>query len=332
MGKFAEHFAGRIDEWDGNMTKLDETLKVWSSVTKSWADLEVIFMESEDIQMSLPEDTKRFSGVDSEFKELMKQAVETPNAIESANKEGRFDSLKNMQGSLELCQKSLKDYLDMKKKKFPRFYFMSSEALLTTLSNGSNPPKVVPFLGDCYDAIKEITFEPPAEEGAIPNVALDMIAKDGEQVKFYKPFIIAGAVENWLNDLTQMQQDTLKHLLHDAQETAVNWDTDPTKPRHIWLEGYPAQLALTAAQIYWTEETERALDELEQGQEMAVKQYLGVCVKRLENLIARVLTKLPKALRVKIITMITMDVHNRDVVQKLITQKADSPENFLWVQ
>jgi len=332
MGKYAEFFQDKVTTWDTNMQEMDEVIKIWGNVTKAWADLEVIFMESEDIQMSLPDDTKRFSGIDSAFKELMKQAVETPNAIETCTREGRKDSLREMHEGLELCQKSLKDYLDMKKKKFPRFYFMSYKALLTALSNGSNPPKVVPFLGDCYDAIKSLTFLPPSEEGAVQNVADSMTAKDGEVIDFRSPFEISGPVENWLNDLTRKQQDTLKEILYDAQEAAVQWDVGEGKPRHMWLDDYPAQVSLAATQIFWTEETERSLDDFEGGQDDAVKKYLGVCNDRLNALIERVLGKLSKPLRTKIITVITIDVHARDVIQTLIDTKASSTDSFTWAQ
>jgi dynein heavy chain, axonemal len=48
-----------------------------------------------------------------------------------------------MTRNLELCQKSLNEYLDTKKKIFPRFYFVSNVALLDILSNGNNPPRIM---------------------------------------------------------------------------------------------------------------------------------------------------------------------------------------------
>lgn len=332
MGKFSDFFKDSIQKWDMDLQEVDEVLKVWTAVTKSWSDLEVIFMESEDIQLSLPEDTKRFSGIDGEFKELMKVAVEIPSVIESCTKDGRKEALKGMMSGLELCQKSLKDYLDMKKKRFARFYFMSADALLTTLSNGSNPPKVMPFLGDCFDSITNLRFLPITEEGSVPNRADQMKAKDGEEVMFHKPFVISGPVESWLTDLVKMQQSTLKAILQEAQETAVNWEVESEKPRHVWLEDYPAQIVLVATQIDWTEGTTRALEELEGGQEDAVKKWLQVNNDRLYNLIQRVLGKLSSDLRTKIITLITLDVHARDVIQKLVDSKADGPTAFLWLQ
>ena len=330
MGKFVDYFRDRVTSWQRDLGNVESVLKEWLSVTKVWASLESIFLGSADIRAQLPDDTKRFEGIDQEFKDLMKVAVDVPNVVNACIADGRQELLRSMTKNLELCQKSLNEYLDMKKKIFPRFYFVSNVALLDILSNGNNPPKIMPYVGDCYDSIKRLTFQPATEEGAVPNVATQMIAKDGEVVDFYKPFEITGAVENWLNELTQWQQQTLAHILEQAVDTAVNWDVE--KPRHVWLNDYPAQVVLVGTQIFWSDECRMALEDLESGAEDAVKRYLSLCNDRLQALIQLVLGQLPRALRTKIISLITMDVHGRDTVQKLITQRADGPMSFVWQQ
>lgn len=35
---------------------------------------------------------------------------------------------------------------------------MSNVALLDMLANGTNPPKIMPYLGDCYDSLANLTF------------------------------------------------------------------------------------------------------------------------------------------------------------------------------
>ena len=330
MGKFVDYFRDRVTAWQKDLGNVESVLKEWLAVTKVWASLESIFLGSADIRAQLPDDTKRFEGIDQEFKDLMKVAVDVPNVVNACTADGREELLRGMTKNLELCQKSLNEYLDMKKKIFPRFYFVSNVALLDILSNGNNPPKIMPYVGDCYDSIKLLTFKEPEDPAAVPNVATQMIAKDGEVVDFYEPFVIGGAVENWLNELTKWQQTTLAHILEQAIDAAVYWDVE--KPRHVWLNDYPAQVVLVGTQIYWTEECQAALDELEAGQEDAVKRYLQVCNDRLSSLIDLVLGQLPRALRTKIISLITMDVHGRDTVQKLITQRADGPMSFIWQQ
>lgn len=50
------------------------------------------------------------------------------------------------------------------------------------------------------------------------------------------------------------------------------------------------------------------------------------------ELIKLVLGKLTSGERTKIITIITLDVHARDVIQKLVDEKVEGVEAFLWQQ
>ena len=84
-----------------------------------------------------------------------------------------------------------------------------------------------------------------------------------------------GAVEVWLNELVTFMRDTLRGCLVIALEEASLWDTE--RPREEWVAFHCAQIALITSQIVWTEETETALDDLENGTDDAVKKYLDVC-------------------------------------------------------
>ena len=330
MGKFMEYFKDRVVHWQSLLRTVDDTLRMWVNVSRSWASLESIFLASADIRSQLPEDTKRFEGIDSEFKELMKEVVTESNCINACSVDGRLEVFKGMRERLELCQKSLNEYLDIKKKIFPRFYFVSSVALLDMLANGTNPTKIMPYLGDCYDALADLSFV-LLEDGTTSEKTTDtMIAKDGEKVSLHDQFTMEGEVENYLNRLTAVMQHSLKIILSDAIEKAVNWEIET--PRHEWLFNYPAQLCITGTQIYWTDETQLALEEYEGGQEDAVKRYLQVCNSRLSALIQLVLGELATADRTKIISLITMDVHSRDVIDRLIVQKIEGPSAFAWQQ
>jgi dynein heavy chain len=330
MGKFMDYFKDRVMLWQSTLGNVDDTLRMWLNVSKSWASLESIFLASADIRSQLPDDTKRFESINSEFVELMKEAVNEANCVAVCNVEGRYASLKGMLQKLDMCQKSLNEYLDIKKKIFPRFYFVSSVALLDMLANGTNPPKVMPYLGDCYDALANLNFITLESGEKSDKVTDTMIAKDGERVPLHAPFEMSGEVEGYLNQLTEAMIISLKTILDKATAEAVNWEVET--PRHEWLFGYPAQLCITGTQIYWTEETQLALDEYEGGQEDATKRYLQTCNTRLNALINLVLGELKKDDRVKIISLITMDVHSRDVVEKLVVNKVEGPAAFMWQQ
>ena len=95
---------------------------------------------------------------------------------------------------------------------------------------------------------------------------------------------------------------------------------------------FPAQVVLQTSLIDWTEVTENALDELVNGDEDAVKNALNLMNGRINNLIKLVQGKLKKPDRGKIIALITLDVHGREVVERLIRDKCEGPEAFAWQQ
>lgn len=59
------------------------------------------------------------------------------------NTDGYLDKLESIQQQLELCKKSLADFLDGRRRQFPRYYFVSEADLLDILSNGSDPNKIL---------------------------------------------------------------------------------------------------------------------------------------------------------------------------------------------
>ena len=60
---------------------------------------------------------------------------------------------------LEKCQKSLEDYLEQKRSKFPRFYFLSNPVLLLVLSQGSNPVQMQPHYEHVFDSISHVVHD-----------------------------------------------------------------------------------------------------------------------------------------------------------------------------
>ena len=161
QGKYVEYFIETVEDWRDKLGRVDVVVNQWLKVQKNWRILVNIFVGSEDIRQQLPEDTKVFETVHGEFTEMMIAAHENPLIIDNCT-EGRKNTLIEMSQKIKRCEKALNDYLEQKKKIFPRFYFLSNQSLLTILSNGQNPPKVCEFIGDCFDGLKTLKFKPPA--------------------------------------------------------------------------------------------------------------------------------------------------------------------------
>ncbi|XFF88688.1 hypothetical protein AB1E18_014907 [Capra hircus] len=323
MSKYLSHFLKEVTSWQQKLSTADSVISIWFEVQRTWSHLESIFIGSEDIRAQLPEDSKSFDNIDVEFKALMEDAVKTPNVVEATNKPGLYDKLEDLKKRLAVCEKALAEYLETKRLAFPRFYFVSSADLLDILSNGNDPVEVSRHLSKLFDSLCKLKFRLDAS-GKPLKFGLGMYSKEDEYVDFDQECDLSGQVEVWLNRVLDRMCATLRH---EIPEAVVTYEE---KPREQWIFDYPAQIALTCTQIWWTTEVGLAFARLEEGYENAVKDYNKKQISQLNALITLLIGNLSAGDRMKIMTICTIDVHARDVVAKMITAKVESSQAFTW--
>ena len=141
------------------------------------------------------------------------------------------------------CRKSLSEFLDGKRRQFPRFYFMSEADLLEVLSNSSQPIKVLLQVDKILLATRELTLNKPS--GNNRPSALAFIAGVGkETVKFDAPVKLDGKAENYLLSLLQSQIYALSQCLKMSfgrypEESRVKWmmkkdeNNEPIDPAQV---------------------------------------------------------------------------------------------------
>ena len=66
--KYIGHFLTEVTSWQKNLSQADQVISIILDVQRTWSHLESIFIGSEDIRKQLPEDSKRFDGIDVDFK------------------------------------------------------------------------------------------------------------------------------------------------------------------------------------------------------------------------------------------------------------------------
>ncbi|XP_066237508.1 dynein axonemal heavy chain 17 isoform X2 [Saccopteryx leptura] len=323
MSKYLSHFLKEVTSWQQKLSTADSVISIWFEVQRTWSHLESIFVGSEDIRAQLPEDSKSFDDIDMEFKALMEDAVKTPNVVEATNKPDLYDKLEDLKKRLAVCEKALAEYLETKRLAFPRFYFVSSADLLDILSNGNDPVEVSRHLSKLFDSLCKLKFQLDANEKPL-KFGLGMYSKEDEYMDFDRECDLSGQVEVWLNRVLDRMCATLRH---EIPEAVVTYEE---KPREQWIFDYPAQVALTCTQIWWTTEVGLAFTRLEEGYENAIKDYNKKQISQLNALITLLIGNLNAGDRMKIMTICTIDVHARDVVAKMITAKVESSQAFTW--
>ena len=86
--------------------------------------------------------------------------------------------------------------------------------------------------------------------------------------------------------------------------------------------------AAAPPQAQWTSETDNAFDEIKKGDKGALKTYAAKQREQLSELIALVQGELDKLQRRKVMNLITMETHSRDIVISLIEDDFDTKDCF----
>ncbi|KAM8734967.1 dynein axonemal heavy chain 11 [Acanthopagrus schlegelii] len=324
QSKHVDHFLFHVVELQKQLIVADSVLMVWMAVQRTWAYLESIFKGCDDICQQLPADAHRFQAIDTEFQELMLDSAKTKNVIEATNKPLLFEKLEDLQKRLALCEKALAEYLETKRLAFPRFYFISSADLLDILSKGSRPKEITVHLSKLFANMSDLEFT-KNEQSENPKLAVGMYSKEGEYVPFQTECHCYGPVEAWLTCLEESMKECVRGHLSEAVHVYED------RPREQWILDFPAQVALTGSQIWWSNDMELVFKRLEEGFESALKDYNKKQISQLNLLIAMLLGDLSSGDRQKIMTICTIDVHARDIVACLIAQKVTTSQSFQWL-
>jgi dynein heavy chain len=318
--RFIGPIKSEVDRWDKQLLLFSETLDAWMTCQRNWLYLESIF-SAPDIQRQLPDESRMFSQVDRTWKEIMRRVARNPNAIKSGTTPGTLESMQQNNVLLEQIQKCLEDYLESKRLLFPRFYFLSNDELLEILSQTKNPQAVQPHLGKCFDAIKSLDFS-SGDPKSIDIAA--MVSPEGERVPFTKSIKARGNVEAWLGSVEEGMVAILRKLVKSALA-----DYDDAK-RTTWLREHVGQVVLAANQVIWCRDVTDAIKASDPHKSLiALKQK---CISNLSGSAALVRGDLTKIQRAIMGALITIDVHNRDIVQALIQAKVTGIGDFEWTK
>ena len=221
---------------------------------------------------------------------------------------------------MTLCEKALNDFMDSKRRAFPRFYFVSPADLLDILSNGNNPKKIMIHMPKIFQAIETLQLKDDTDRPA----AIGMETCVGkEYVEFSKQLKLVGKVENYLGDVIETMRSSLCHI---ACKSVHNLEVTP---KQEWIKMDPSQLTLLINLVTWVRNVESALLAFK-GDPNSMKKCYEKQVESLTDLIKMVQGNLDRPLRQKIMCLITMDAHSRDIIDKLMNEKVHSADEFQW--
>jgi dynein heavy chain, axonemal len=297
-----------------------EIVLVSGEVQRTWQFLENLFIHSEEVKKELPKESEKFVGIDKEVKRILADAVAKQYALTYCDQEWVLGAFDQVEKDLRVCEKALNDFMESKRTAFPRFYFVSPADLLDILSNGNAPTKIQVHMPKIFQAIENLELK---EEGVRP-AAIGMHTNVGvEYVEFTNVLKLLGKVETYMQDVIDSMRCSLKEIAGKSLARLA------TQEKEEWLKLDPAQVTLLINILTWTADVERAFGKLATNK-TAMEEAHKHQIQLLSDLIRMVQGDLTKPLRQKIMCMITMDAHSRDIIDKLKIEKVENSEEFQW--
>lgn len=327
---FQGDFEPQVTGLQYSLAAINETVLILGEIQRSWSYLEPLFIHSEEVKSQLPELTADFEEIDVEVKKVLRKAWTTRNVLKACNETGLFKRLESIVEMLESCKHRLKEFLDGRRRQFPRFYFMSEADLLDILSNGSQPDRLMLHASKIYLATKTFTLQDVP--GGRP-IATSIVSGVGQEiVQFHSPIALEGEPEIYLQTLLKGMRTT---LFKQVQRSLVSYSS---MERLDWLSMKDdtgssvdaAQIILLVACINYVHGVEKAFHEMKTGDKNALKEYNKIQEEQLEGLIKMTQSNINKSDRQRVMALITMDAHGRDIVGSMIRTDIADASSFQW--
>uniref|UniRef100_A0A7S0W0F2 Cytoplasmic dynein 2 heavy chain 1 n=2 Tax=Hemiselmis TaxID=77924 RepID=A0A7S0W0F2_9CRYP len=291
-------FSEIAETWDVTLSTLGFALNDLNAVQRKWLYLEPIFGRG-----ALPHEQGRFKSVDDEFKNIMSQVRMDSRVVALADISGLNDKLPVLINQLDRCQKALSDFLEEKRSRFPRFYFIGDDDLLEILGQSQNPAVIQSHLKKLFQAIFAVNFSEDMKE----IVAFRSL--EGEVVNLLQPVEITDTVEVWLADLAKAMVMTLEQSLVDCLQT-------------MDLNEFPSMILCAAEQICFCKDAEKAI------QKRSMKDFEASLRSKLAQF-----TSYPQeagVLQLKLKAIILDVIHDIDMVNQLNENRVSDLQAWFW--
>jgi dynein heavy chain len=261
-------------------------------------------------------------------------------------------TLEDLNGNFDSIKKSMIQFLDSKRGKFPRFYFLPHEDLLEIIGMGKDPKPLNKHIKKIFAGVQSLEAEPAPKtasakyyikaiesEGKEESIELDVGATDQKKLE------VEVNCEDWLKELIHRMREALQRMFKFTQQDQQSTQFQRRIKEHIhmrnWVNLHKGQFLVTDCQIRWSNDVRNHLLQLEKLTQVnpnSSSHPLKIMKKQYAKLMATyvdVVEKTPglSALeRKKLTALIIVEEHHRDVIDKLCSFKNISRNHFAWLQ
>ncbi|SPR00935.1 unnamed protein product (mitochondrion) [Plasmodiophora brassicae] len=241
--RFVANFKDEVDDWVRRLTLVGNVLDSWATCQTTWTELEPIFT-SPDILKQLPNEARRFADADRSWRDMMRRVARKPNVLQACSAPGVLTTLTNANNELDSLHKSLQQYLETKRIRFPRLYFLSDDEMLHMLSRTRAPADLQPSLPKVFAGLTDLRL---VHAGGDIVQLVAVLGPNGEAMQLEERADIAGNIEDWLHAIDRASRRSLREHIRAAA-------ADDRRSALV-----PSQAIVVADEIASTSRIERAV-------------------------------------------------------------------------
>lgn len=151
-----------------------------------------------------------------------------------------------------------------------------------------------------------------------------LASSEGESFTLRDPSSVEGAVEVWMTAAEREMKSSLHKIV---KEGVFNY---ASTPRLQWVQDQLGMTVCVGSQIWWTWETEDVFRRVRKGDKHAMKLFAERQTKQLLDLVGKVRENIPRLHRVKVNTLLIVDVHARDIIDSFVRDSILDAREFAW--
>ncbi|CAD8066256.1 unnamed protein product [Paramecium sonneborni] len=215
------YFIQKINNLYDQLRHISCYLEEWNKTQSQIVYLQPVF-DSGDILKQLPVEYKKYRQIDKLYKEIIGYS---DKVIEFGQQD--VEKVKQINGLLDQIHKELGNYLERKKEKFSRFYFISNEEILEILSNGQDLIFLQKYLYKLFESIVNLKMNKQNQIYAVQTKECEL--RYQEKVDTNNK-----CIEDWLLEVEQQMKYNVKQNIlsrnNDCgnQVTLINFELDHT--------------------------------------------------------------------------------------------------------
>jgi hypothetical protein len=276
QSKNASHVKEKTDGWIKNLIIMRDNLQMWMEAQSNWMYLDPIFA-SYEIQQALPTEYNKFLDLQDSLKRIYFSAYMNPKAMYNLVVNNRVEIFKELIGYFTKIKKVVDDYLEERRMKYPRFFFLSDWDFLDFLVKAGGKQSLDYLIDKIFPGAASLYMSATAQEcnceeqwdgnwnklGNIPaspeevkEKILGMVSHRSDLLLFERAINYHPRAEVWLLKVEYSAQETVGKLIGHAVSSF------PKQPLDEWIIDYPQQTILSTIHLILTHEINEMLHEM----------------------------------------------------------------------